>query len=138
MLPSLTSQYDVGESDLDFAVEFDRVDAAVFTAGVMVDPVMIKKLGENSARRCENSAGFQKMARRIIRFNEIKNRKVISLNEKIFLAERAKDKEDDDKEDKDKDKNEKEPVFKMDYYGKEVLAIGVEYLQMLKPKVAVR
>jgi carboxyl-terminal processing protease len=137
-LPSLTSQLDVGESDLDFAVEFDKVSAAAFKVGVRVDPVMIKKLSEQSAKRCESSAGFQKMGRRIIRYNEVKNRKVISLNEKTFLAERAKDKEDDDKKDKDKNKKKDKPVFKMDYYGKEVLAIAVDYLGMLNPKIAAR
>ena len=62
-----------------------------------------------------------------------KARKSVTLNEKKFFAERAE--LDADKEEEKKIKEQvsgERPVFRRNYYNDEVLAITVDYLQLLK------
>jgi len=135
-LPSLISQLDIAESDLDYALPFDKVEAASFGNMNLIDPVIARKLADRSAKRREADEGFQKVLRSIKRYNERKDRKTCSLCETTFLAERNE--ADEDKlfdEDEDETKDE---VFKMDYYDKEVLRVTVDYLELVGDRLAAK
>lgn len=134
-LPSLTSQYDVGESSLDYALKFDQVPAAPYATSDMVNDAMIDRLRSLSAERRKGSSEWAKVIQNITRYNEQKKRKRVPLNEQKFMAERA-DLNADKEEERELDELNKpsDPVykFKRDYYDNEVLNITVDYLQMLK------
>ncbi|MHB1033478.1 MAG: carboxy terminal-processing peptidase [Pirellulales bacterium] len=130
-LPSLTSQLDVGESDLDYALKFDRVPAASFNRLDLVNDAILVQLRNASAQRCGQSKDFQKVMKDIARYRIQKDRKKITLNEVKFMAERAElnaDKEQDKKIEELNSTNR--PVVERDFYFNEVLAITSDYLRL--------
>ena len=131
-LPSLTTHLDVGEADLDYPVAFDHVDPARFNQLGQVSKPVCDQLQNLSAKRCQASEDFQKVARNIQRYKEQKDRKSVTLNEKKFLAERAElnaDKEEKKKIEELNDPNR--PAIERDYYLDEALAITLDYIQLM-------
>jgi len=131
-LPSISSQLDVGESSLDYALKFDHVDAVKHPRYNLVDNRLIEQLKNTSAARRKDSKDFQKVTRDIARFNEQKEKKRISLNKEKFLADKAElsaEKQEEKELEEQNDPNR--PVVKRDYYFNEVLAITADYVSML-------
>jgi carboxyl-terminal processing protease len=131
-LPSISSQLDVGESSLDYALKFDHVDALKHPRYNLVDNRLIEQLKNTSAARRKDSKDFQKVTRDIARFNEQKEKKRISLNKEKFLADKAElsaEKQEEKELEEQNDPNR--PVVKRDYYFNEVLAITADYVSML-------
>lgn len=60
-LPSITSQLDVGESSLDFALKFDHVDAVPYRKYNLADKRLVDRLKAQSAERRKESKDFQKL-----------------------------------------------------------------------------
>jgi carboxyl-terminal processing protease len=133
-LPSITSQFDIGESSLDYALQFDHVEPVSYRRYNMVNDPMVKSLTDLSAKRQEGSKDFEKVDKRIAISKEQKKRKRVSLKEEDFLADRAEvnaDKEEEKEIEKMTKSNR--PVFdKANYYNAEVLAISVDYLRALQ------
>ena len=133
-LPSLTSQAAMGESDLDYALNFDKVDEVPYRRAQSVDTHLINQLSKLSADRRKESTEFQGVLRNITRYEEQKNRKTMPLNEEKFLAEREKINADTEEE-KDLEELAKgdKPVFDPEnFYNREVLAITVDLLQLTR------
>ena len=133
VLPSLTTHMDVGESDLDFPVEFDQVPSARIVKTNFRNPNLIKELTENSRIRRENLKDFEKLEKDIERYKGQKAKKMVTLNEEEFFAERADldaDKEEE-KSFKEQSGNNNRPVVKRDFYMDEVLTIAAEYSKKL-------
>ncbi|MCI0334109.1 MAG: carboxy terminal-processing peptidase [Planctomycetes bacterium] len=131
-LPSLTTHLDVGESDLDYALKFDRVGALPHDTYHMVDSSVIDGLRERSRQRIAQSEYFTKANHQIERYEEQKDRKTITLNKEKFLAERKE--LDSDKEQEELFENMTDPtrpVYEMDGYGQEAIDITVDYLDLL-------
>jgi carboxyl-terminal processing protease len=133
-IPSLTTHMDIGEADLDYAVEFDRVPPAKFENFGLVNAETISKLRQASEERRKANEKFQTLAKNIETFREQKERKSVSLNEKVFFerrdeldAEKAEEEEILGTEE-DQDKHE---IVKKDFYFDEVLAITQDYLRAL-------
>ncbi|HWC90852.1 MAG TPA: carboxy terminal-processing peptidase, partial [Pirellulales bacterium] len=137
-LPSITSQLDVGESSLDYAVKFDHVDPAPYRRYEMINSEMIQQLKTDSAHRRDGSKDWEKVSKNIARYNDQKKRKQVSLNEETFLAERAEVNADKEEEKElEKLANPNRPVFDMkSFYNQEVLAIAVDYLKALHTPAA--
>ena len=132
-LPSLTTQLEVGESDLDYAMKFDQVQPLQHDVYHMVDKKLIEGLLTQSQRRIAQTEYFDRENRRIERYEEQKGSQTVTLNREKFLAERAElnaDKEEEQIYDGLTDPNR--PVFKMDDYDKEALEITIDYLQLLE------
>ncbi len=132
-LPSITTHLDVGESDLDFALKFDRVNSAPYAKVNLVDKRVVDELRARSAQRVQQSEDFQKVEKKIARYKQLKEQKNISLNEEKFMAERADfntDKEEEKQFEQLEDSNR--PVVKRDYYFNEALAVTLDYLQLLR------
>ena len=132
-LPSLTNQMDVGEADLDYPVEFDRISAAPFRKLGMVTVNMLNELRARSNSRRRESEDFRKLMKNIRRYREQKERMSITLNEEEFLMERKE--WDSDKEEQKlfgDQMEEDRPVFRRDFYTNEVIAVTLDYLQLLK------
>jgi carboxyl-terminal processing protease len=131
-LPSLTTHLeDIGEADLDYPLAFDRVDETFFPKMGLVTKPMLERLRALSKKRCETSEDFQKVTRDIKRYEEFKQRKYRTLNEKKFLAEMAELNADHEEEKEfeklvDRDKNK----IERDYYLDEAMAVTLDYIQM--------
>jgi carboxyl-terminal processing protease len=131
-LPSIYSHWDIAESDLDYALAFDRVDAQQYDRYRMVSGDMLTALKSRSAERVKSSDYFTRELKRIEKYEEQKLRKRISLNKEKFIAERKELNSEKDQEKAFDDMNDPtRPVFKKDDYGFEALDITVDYLDML-------
>jgi carboxyl-terminal processing protease len=131
-MPSLTTHLDVGESDLDYAMKFNRVDRLPHDVYHMVDAALVQALRQRSQQRIAQSDYFEKANRQIARYVEQKDRKTVTLNKEKFLKERAElDAEKKQEEMFDDMTNPSRPVYEMDGYGQEALDIVVDYLDLL-------
>jgi len=132
-LPSITSQLDVGEADLDYAMKFDKVTPAEYSQYNMADPTMLAELRKRSEERRNNSEDFKKVLRDIAKFNEQKERKSISLQRDKFIADKGEltpEKQEEKEFEELNDPNR--PVVKRDYYFNEVLSITSDYANLLE------
>ncbi len=134
VLPSITDKMPVGEGDLDFAVEFDRVPRASFSAYDFSRPEITKMLQDKSASRMNESEDFQKEIKKIAKYVELKALKTVSLNEEEFLARRKElnsDKEDDKIID---EQMVPDKEIERTFYLDEVLRITTDYMNLLGGK----
>lgn len=137
VLPSVTAELEVGESDLDHALPFDRINAARFAVVNDVDKPSIERLRELSKERCEQSPDFKKVTARALRYRENKDRKTVSLNEEKFLAMVNEDKEEGDLENEiEEEMNQDKEVVKKDYYFHEAMDITLDYLHLKEAPAA--
>ena len=131
-LPWLTSYLDVGESDLDYAMEFDRVEPRNHHHYGKTENEVLETVRRRSQERCAESDDFAKVRRNIDRYVERKNRKTITLNREKFLAEREELNADKEEEKTFEQQNDPDrPVFEDNFYNTEVLAIALDYLNLL-------
>ncbi|MFV2068999.1 MAG: carboxy terminal-processing peptidase [Pirellulales bacterium] len=138
-LPSLTTHWDVGEADLDFALAFDRVPNAPHTVYPMVDANLINALKTRSQKRMQESEDFEKLLKNIQRYKERKNRKQMTLNEEKFLADVKEFNADKEEEKQIEELNDRsDQVVKRDFYFDEVLAITLDYLEQLQNSQVVK
>ena len=139
-LPSFTAHMDVAESDLDYSLPFDRVAPVPFKRYEQVSADIIRRLNELSLGRVSEDGEFTKLARRIQKYLERKDRTHVTLNESKFLAERAEIKSDEKEvEDAVDEPRTREPSIKRDFYLDEAIEIALDYFRLLKgPKVAAR
>lgn len=138
-LPSLTTHLDIGEQDQEYALKFDQVRVSPFKAVDQVAPNMITELTRRSAERCAASGDFKKVAKRVACYQDQKQRKSITLNEKKYLAERSEFNAEDEEDEKQLEEQEVKdrPVIDRKYYFNEALAVTIDYLNLLgKSKVA--
>ncbi len=135
--PSLTTHLDVGESDLDYAMPFDRVEPQPYKKYNFVQPEWVRQLAARSAARCQASTDFQKVLKTIERYKLQKAKKTVPLNEQKFLAERAElnvEEEEKKKIEENEENIEPKSGIQRDFYLDEALAITVDYLELLRTK----
>lgn len=131
-MPSLTSQMDVSESDLDYPVEFDRVEAAKYDRDQLVSPNLVTALNVKSAQRRSQSDEFTKLLRRIEQYRTQKDRKSVTLNEQKFFQERSElDADKEDEKQMEEQIGAERPVFRRYFYNDEILAIALDYIRLL-------
>jgi carboxyl-terminal processing protease len=131
-LPSLTTQLDVGESDLDYALAFSQVPPLPHDNFHLVDSKLVDALRQRSKTRVGASDYFAKINREIGHYKEQKDKKTVTLNKAKFQKEREE--MDSDKEQEklfDDMTDPSRPVYNMNGYGKEALDITVDYLDQL-------
>lgn len=130
-LPSLTTHWDVGEADLDYPVDFNRLECTEFNKLNDVTKPLCKQLRDLSRSRCESSEDFQKLMKRITKFKELKDSKTVTLNEDKFRAEREEMNTDDEKKKKAEElNNPNRPIVKRDYYMNEALAVTLDFVRL--------
>ena len=136
VLPSLSTHMDIGESDLDYSIDFDEVESALSDDDhfAMVNDELVSILRSKSAERLKKSEEFQKLLETINRYVEQKKRVSVTLNEEEFLKERAEWNADKEQEKELKNQFEMDrPVFERDnYYNAEVMAITLDYVRHLR------
>ena len=130
-LPSLTTHLDVGEADLDYPIDFDKVAPVSFQRFHDVTPAIRDQLRNLSRQRVQSSKKFQKVVRNIARYKEQKAKKYVTLNEAKFMKERAELNADKETEKAlEKQINANNDRIDRDYYLDEALAIAVNYLNI--------
>ncbi|MCH7729680.1 MAG: carboxy terminal-processing peptidase, partial [Planctomycetes bacterium] len=132
VLPSITQHMDVGEADLDFAIDFDRVPETEFAKLDMVNDNMRSELSARSNSRVKKAMEFKDLQVDIKRYLEQKKKKTVTLNEKQFFAERAKIDANKEEEKKfEEQENNDDEIVKRDFYFEEVLAVAADYVKAL-------
>jgi carboxyl-terminal processing protease len=131
VLPSIYDYMDLGESHMDNALKFSRIPAAEFKPLGRVTAAVVKSLQVASRQRIAKDAEFQKTVHDIDRLVRRKNRKKISLNERI-RREEIKDEKTTPNKDEDPDAVKKGPIFPKESYNDEVLRVSADYVGLLK------
>jgi carboxyl-terminal processing protease len=137
VLPSVVDHMDIGESDLPQALPFEHVNPVDHANLGLVPQDLKSQLKTFSEKRREDSADFRKVLEDITRWNEIKERKSITLNEEKRREERQRTEKaeeavadpDDQPPGPDKKKKDKQ-VFERNYYNNEVIAIMEDFLRL--------
>ncbi len=131
-LPSITDHMDVTESDLEYPVEFDRVDKARYDQMSKVNSDMVNGLFSRSRSRVEKSDDFQKRKKRIEKYIAQKEENSVSLNADDFNERRKElDAEKEDEKLIEDQVNHTNSDIERDYYMEEVLAITIDYIRLL-------
>jgi len=130
-LPSQTSHWEVGESDLDYALKFDSVLPLPHENYRFAGAQVLAELKRRSAERVAKTEYFQEEKQRIERYLERKD-EPITLNKEKFLAEKAELNTEKEQEElfEDLQTNDR-PVFPKTPYNDEVVAIALDYLELL-------
>lgn len=132
-LPSTTSEMDIGEADLDYAVNFDKVPIAPHTVYGWVKPDILAELKARSTKRIGGNEDYVKEMQRIERYKEQKERESVSLNEEEFFARRKElnaEKEDEETF-KEIDSGDEKVIDVEDFYDQEILNITLDYVNLL-------
>lgn len=135
VLPSLLDHMEIGESSLDNALAFDRIDPADFSQLAYVNDDVISRIRGLSQKRVQGSTDFAEVQRDVERYLDRKQRKTVTLNEARLKAEREQDKRDskDDEEAGDGEpRKSDEPVLSDTPYNKELLNIAVDYVELTR------
>jgi carboxyl-terminal processing protease len=140
VLPSLTNLIGMGEADLDYALEFDRIDRARFSTYNLVQNDLVNRLKRESDVRIQSSEEFSKEIARIDRYKKYREEKAIPLNETKYLARREAERDAEEEEEKrlEGQTHERPEVFADDFYNREVLSITLDYyLELAKGGLAI-
>jgi carboxyl-terminal processing protease len=130
-LPSLTTHLDVGEADLDYPVEFDKIAALRYQKFNEVDKSVCDRLNYLSEQRRQGSKDFAKVLKNINRYLGQKERKVVTLNEQKFMAEREELNADKEQQKQLEELNDSsDQGIKRDYYLDEAMAITLDYVKL--------
>lgn len=133
VLPSISDQMDVGEADLQHALEFDQIEKAEFNLYPYVTPEIVKSVRAKSDSRIKGSEDFADLMSDIERYKVQKGRKSVTLNEAKFLEQRKEfDAEKQDEETLEQQVNKDSTNIERTFYLDEVLAITVDYLEALR------
>lgn len=131
-LPRITTHWDVGESDLDYALKFDRVMPLKHLNYRNATAQIVEQLRERSQQRCDGSEYFAMERRKIERYLEQKEDPTVTLNKEKFLAERKElNSEKEQEEIFESLEDDDRPVFPSTPYNEEVIAIALDYLDLL-------
>ena len=132
ILPSFSDHMDISESDLDFAIDFDKVEAASDVNLGMRKQATIDVVKDLSAKRIDDSEDFQSLLDRIEQYEAQKKENVISVNEKEFFARREEVNVEKEEENQIEETMESdEDIFPDSFYNTEVLNITVDYINAL-------
>ena len=133
VLPSLIDHWDLGESFLDNALEFDRIKPAKHDAYGLVSADLISALRKESQQRISQDPKFAEIQREIEKYLARKERKTIPLNEETLRKEREEAKLTEEVEEKLIEQSQEEgPIFPDTAYNDEVLRITADYAGLVK------
>ncbi len=132
VLPSITDKMDVAESDLDYAVEFDRIPAAKIVSEGKTSQGVIQQLAEKSRLRVAANERFIQEQKKIDLYVEFKNRTALTLNQSKFNEQRKEfNAEEEDRQQIEDQLNPDKSEIRRNYYLDEVLNIASDYVQAL-------
>ncbi len=138
-LPYRTTYLDgIGEADLDYALQFDRVAPLPHVNYPYASQQIVNTLAKNSENRRAKSEFFTDELQKIERLKRRQSEATVTLNMEKYLAEREEvNSEKDQEEIFDELVEEDRPIFPLDEknpispYNEEVVNIALDYLEML-------
>ncbi|MDE0736258.1 MAG: carboxy terminal-processing peptidase, partial [Pirellulaceae bacterium] len=131
-LPSFSNHMDIGEADLDYAIDFNKVKSVDHDDFQMTKKENVAKLRQQSTKRRTKSSDFTKLEANIAKYKQQRKEETITLNEKEFFKQRESF--DADQEDKKRLLEQSKAdgkIFPLTFYNKEVLAVTIDYLKGL-------
>lgn len=132
ILPSITDHMDVAESDLDFAVDFDRIPPATITNMGLNAQGLVQRLAEGSHQRIAANDRFGREQKKIDKYIEFKDRTSLTLNEEKFFEQRKEfNAEEEDRQQIEEQLNPDKSDIIKDFYMEEVLSIASDYVRSL-------
>jgi len=135
ILPSITANMDISESDLDYALPADRIPSQRYMNYRMVDNAIRAEVTAKSMARVGDSKDFGKLLRGIESYKKQKSEKTRTLNESKYLALEAEfDAEKVESEELTKDEKNKDKIFKTNFYSEEVANIAIDYFSALSDR----
>ena len=132
ILPSITNYMDVSESDLDYAIDFQRVRRTPFAPVNLVSADLLAKLQTQSETRRRQSEDFATLLKRIESYRKQKAKKQVTLNEEKFFVERAELNAQKEDEKKIEEQVVGNGSIKRDFYLDEVFGLTVDYVKELQ------
>ncbi|MHB1561735.1 MAG: carboxy terminal-processing peptidase [Isosphaeraceae bacterium] len=135
-IPSILDHRDFGESKMDNAVRFERVEALPHDQYHGVPDDLVAQLNQRSEQRRKEDPKFRKLDDQIKKYVERKARHEISLNEAKFrseyIPEDGDEKAADEKAKKDRKKKKytEREIWPHDFYNDEVIRIVTDYLSL--------
>jgi carboxyl-terminal processing protease len=131
VLPSITNYMDIAEGDLDYALDFQRIERSDYLPSNMVSGQLITTLRNNSSQRISQSEDFAKLLERIEAYQLRKAKKSITLNEDKFFEKDEKNGEKQEEERLAEELQDKKTIER-DFYLDEVLMITRDYVDVLR------
>ncbi len=135
-IPSILDHRDFGESKMDNAVKFERVDALPHDQYHGVPDDLVASLNQRSEQRRKDDPKFRKLDDQIKKYVSRKARHLISLNEAKFrseyIPEDGEEKAADEKAKRDRKKKKyiEREIWPNDFYNDEVMRIVTDYLNL--------
>lgn len=129
VLPSVLDHLDLGESSLDNAMAFDRVEPLPHSDNAMVSTQMVDFLRDRSKRRINHVKEFQDLQHDIKKILERKERKSVSLNENVMRQERIEEEVRSRKKVEEAEEgSEDKEIFPAEFYNNEILSVALDYV----------
>ncbi|MGB7345875.1 MAG: carboxy terminal-processing peptidase [Pirellulaceae bacterium] len=133
VLPSITQKMDVGEGDLKYALEHDRVNVARHDVYSMVPADLLGQLRSSSQQRVSADKEFVDLIRRINLYVSQKEQSTVSLNEQKFMERRAElDAQKEDEKKGEELQKAEDVIFRDTFYNREVINVAHEYIDGLR------
>jgi carboxyl-terminal processing protease len=132
VLPSMTAEMDLSESDLDYPLPMDSVRAQPHKDYMMVTSSMKAQLQQQSTDRIAKNDEFVKMLSQIEAYRKQKSEKLIPLKESEYMARRKELSAEKEEEKQLDGKAERDKVFTSDFYNEEILNIAIDYVKSLQ------
>lgn len=138
VLPSLLDNMDLGESFLDNAMKYDQIKEAEHDNWGYVTPEIKSYLQEASRKRVSQDPEFQKSVKDIERYLARKQRKTVTLKEDELRKERIEEEQKTRDKAEQPDEITEGPVFPVNSYNNEALAVTLDYLSQVKRLITAR
>lgn len=132
ILPSLTAQFDLSESDLEYALPMDKVRAQPHKNYRMVDSAMKIALQQSSTDRVAKNNEFEKLLSRIDAYLKQKGEKTVSLKESIYMTKRKEVNSEKEEEEQLDSRAERDKIFNPNFYNEEILNVARDYVDLLQ------
>jgi carboxyl-terminal processing protease len=132
VLPSITDHMDIAEADLDYAIDFQRIERSNYDPNNMVSEQLILNLREESAKRVAQSDDFADLLKRIEAYEMRKERDTVTLNKEEFFEEDEELNAENEEEERLAEELQDTRTIERDFYLDEVLAITRDYVTELQ------
>ncbi|MDF1840406.1 MAG: carboxy terminal-processing peptidase [Rubripirellula sp.] len=133
VLPSITAKMDIGEGDLQYALEHDTVKAARHDIYSMVPPDLLGAIRQRSMKRVSEDEEFQDLLRHVASYVDQKEQNEVSLEEVAFFDRRKElDAQKEEEEEQVEAQIGSEKIYRDNFYNKEVLNIAHDYIDSLR------
>ena len=132
ILPSMTAEMDLSESDLEYPLPMDSVRAQPHKDYMMVNSAIKAQLQQDSLERTSKNADFEKLLARIEAYRKQKSEKWIPLKESEYMSRRKELSSEKEEQEQLEAKAEKDKVFAVNFYNEEILNVAIDYVKALQ------